>query len=250
MPKLARLLIDAFWPGPVTVIVTRAPGFAAAAAGGQDTIGLRAPAHPIARALLEQCAALGIAGLAAPSANRFGGVSPTSAAHVVDEFGTDMPVLDGGDCEVGIESCIVDCTRGVPVLLRPGRIARAQLEAALGQRLHERNAAAPRAPGNMAVHYAPKAKVRLMDSAQLKQALGVLPEGTAGLAVYSRTVPVRRRAVASRTMPDDPGAAAHELFRALREFDARGVRLIWIETPPDTPEWEGVTDRLLRAAAA
>ncbi|MBU2407286.1 MAG: threonylcarbamoyl-AMP synthase, partial [Gammaproteobacteria bacterium] len=129
LPPFARKLIQAFWPGPLTLIVTRQPGVAAEAAGGQDTVGLRCPSHPVAQALLAACAERGVAGLAAPSANRFGRVSPTTAAHVQQEFGDELWVLDGGACAVGIESTIVDCSRGAPVLLRPGAITRAQIEA-------------------------------------------------------------------------------------------------------------------------
>ena len=136
IPPVARQLMERFWPGPLTVIVPRAPGMAGASAGGQDTIGLRCPDHPVALQLLQAAARLGVAGVAAPSANRFGRISPTRAEHVVDEFkdqgdGLDeVWVLQGGPCEVGIESTIVDCSRGHPVILRPGRLTRDELEAA------------------------------------------------------------------------------------------------------------------------
>ena len=134
LPEVARRLVAAFWPGPLTVIVPRREGLAAEAAGGQDTVGLRCPDHPVALALLREAAGLGVPGVAAPSANRFGRVSPTQAAHVVSEFEgiagqDDLRVLDGGDCEVGIESTIIDCSRehGRPVLLRPGRLTVAEV---------------------------------------------------------------------------------------------------------------------------
>ncbi len=243
----AERLIAAFWPGPVTVIVQRAPGRAGAAAAGLPTLALRCPRHPVARALLARCAQSGIAGLAAPSANRFGHVSPTTAAHVSDEFGPALMVLDGGACEVGIESAIVDCSGAVPVLLRPGVVTREQLEHALGVPLHEPDGHSPAAPGTLESHYAPRATVRLMSSQEMKEALQVLPATIQGLAVYSRTAPRRHPLV--QVMPDDPGAVARELFAVLRAFDARGVKLIWVEQPPDTPDWEGVNDRLQRAAA-
>jgi L-threonylcarbamoyladenylate synthase len=249
-PAAAERLARAFWPGPVTVIVPRAAGVAGSAAGGQTSIGLRCPSHPVAQALLRRAAALGVPGVAAPSANRFGRVSPTCAAHVADEFGPDLLVLDGGECEVGIESTIVDCTRAQPALLRPGRLARAELERALGEPLRERDADAPRASGTLEAHYAPSAALRLMDAAALVQALAMLPDPAPGVAVYSRTVPMRRRGALIRPMPADAAAAAHELFAVLRDFDAQGARLIWVEAPPDDPAWEGVADRLRRAAAA
>ena len=245
----ARRLMQAFWPGPLTLIVPRRPGVAAAAAGGQDSIGLRMPSHPVARALLRAARALGVPGVAAPSANRFGRVSPTTAAHVREEFGPALMVLDGGPCEVGIESSIVDCTRGEPVLLRPGRLARSALQAVLGRPLRERDALSPRASGTLEAHYAPRARVRMFDDAQaLAAALaGAAPQG---LAVYSRSELALPAAVLHRRMPAEAGAAAHELFAALRGFDAAGVTQIWVEAPPALPAWEGVADRLRRAAAA
>ncbi|WP_137895227.1 L-threonylcarbamoyladenylate synthase [Ramlibacter sp. 2FC] len=254
LPDFAQRLIQAFWPGPLTLILPRRPGVGQAAAGGQDSIGLRCPAHPVARALLKACAAQGLHGLAAPSANRFGRVSPTTAAHVRDEFGDALLVLDGGACQVGIESTIVDCTRGVPVLLRPGQIGRAQVEAACGQRLRsqdELQAPDPRASGTLEAHYAPSAKLRLMDARALQDGLDLLGREAARLAVYAR-VPLKSPSagVILRRMPEDAAAAAQELFAVLRALDDQGVRLIWVEAPPDTPEWEGVRDRLRRAAAA
>jgi len=138
VPDFAQKLIDVFWPGPLTLILPRRPGVGAAAAGGQDSIGLRCPSHPVAQALLRACAAQGLYGLAAPSANPFGRVSPTTAAHVQAGFGDSLLVLDGGACDVGIESTIIDCTRGAPVLLRPGGISRAQVDAVCGQPLRSR----------------------------------------------------------------------------------------------------------------
>ncbi len=247
LPASARKLMQAFWPGPLTVIVPRAEGMAAAAAGGQDTVGLRCPAHPVAQALLREALRLGVRGVAAPSANRFGRVSPTHAAHVRSEFDESLIILDGGDCEVGIESSIVDCSREHPVLLRPGVLTRAQIEAVLGEPLRERDAAAPRASGTLAAHYAPSAVVRLLSLAQIDAALaGEVPPG---VAVYSRTMPARSPEV-WRPMPDDARAAAHDLFALLRELDEAGVREIWVEEPPMDTAWDGVRDRLSRAAAA
>jgi L-threonylcarbamoyladenylate synthase len=242
----AERLIAAHWPGPVTVIVRRAEGRATAAAAGLATLALRSPAHPVARALLERCLQLGIDGVAAPSANRFGRVSPTHAAHVRDEFGDDLLVLDGGACELGIESAIVDCSASSPVLLRPGVIGRAELERVLGRALQDADAHSTPAPGTLDSHYAPRATLRLMDAQQLNAALQLLPAATKGLAVYSRSAPRRHPLV--RVMPDDPRVVARELFAVLREFDDQGVKLIWVEQPPDTPPWEGINDRLQRAA--
>jgi len=262
VPAFARALMQAFWPGPLTVIVPRKPGVATAAAGGQASVGLRCPAHPVAQAVLQAAQAHGVLGVAAPSANRFGRVSPTTAPHVVSEFqalnGDELLVLDGGACAVGIESTIVDATRGHPVLLRPGMLTSAELEAACGQPVrlpHEAvevvdGQAAPRASGTLESHYAPNARVRLMEAKALQQALDLLgPDVPAGrIAVYALQRP-RQTGIAWHPMPAQAAACAHELFAVLRALDAQGVALIWVQTPPDTPEWQGVCDRLQRAAA-
>jgi len=256
VPVFAQQLIDAFWPGPLTLILPRLPQAAQASTGGQDSVGLRCPSHPVAHAVLQACQQLDppVWGVSAPSANKFGRVSPTTAQHVAAEFGDALLVLDGGACEVGIESTIVDCTRGVPVLLRPGAITRDDIERACGTRplsKEELPAQTPRASGTLLAHYAPNAKVRLMDAGQLQSALDLLsPEGR-HIAVYHRS-PLRSasRAIHLRPMPGDALATARELFGTLRDFDELGVRLIWIETPPDSADWEGVRDRLQRAAAA
>ena len=252
LPPVARRLMDAFWPGPLTVIVPRAAGIAAAAAGGQMTIGLRCPSHPVARALLAAARILGVRGVAAPSANRFGRVSPTQAAHVADEFDADLLILDGGTCELGIESSIVDCSRARPVLLRPGVLTLAALEAAAGESLSEtdRDGPAPRASGTLAAHYAPRATVRLVPTAILAELLA--KQWPPGVAVYSRTALATSAPGGAwqHRMPDDARAAAHELFAVLRELDAAGAQQIWIESAPQAAEWDGVRDRLSRAAAA
>jgi len=250
-PATAQTLADAFWPGPLTVIVPRRSGMGTASAAGQTSIGLRCPSHPVALELLAAAAALGVAGVAGPSANRFGRISPTTAAHVHEEFGDSMTIVDGGECEAGIESVIVDCSRGAPALLRPGVLTREQIEAVLGHPLREAGHGAPRASGTLEAHYAPRAKLRLMPADQLRAALRVLGKSSVNpVAVYFRTVTPDRSVRAYRAMPDNPVAAAHELFSALRELDATGTPLIWVETPPDAPAWDGVRDRLQRAAAA
>lgn len=265
LPAVARRLMQAFWPGPLTVIVPRRADIGAAAAGGQDSVGLRCPAHPVAQALLQSAQALGVPGVAAPSANRFGRVSPTRADHVRDEFAAmpELLVLEGGACEVGIESAIVDCSRGRPVLLRPGGLSRVAIEAAAGEPLGVPDAQAPRASGTLAAHYAPHAQVRLWSSEALQAALAEtlsdprLRDAGQMLAVYSRGAGVSAlvQAVSAahllqRQMPADPASAAHELFAALRDFDAHGATQIWVEEPPQDSAWDGVRDRLRRAAAA
>lgn len=254
VPDFAQALMDAFWPGPLTLILPRRAEAGGAAAGGQDSIGLRCPSHPVAHALLTACARLGVMGLAAPSANLFGRVSPTTAGHVEGEFGDGLLVLDGGPCRVGIESTIVDCTRGAPVLLRPGGISREQVEAACGRSLRGRedlSSPDPRASGTLEAHYAPRAKVRLMDTPALQAALQLLGTEAPRIGVYARTALAATGAsVQLRRMPADAEATARELFAVLRRFDEDGVQLIWVERPPASADWEGVSDRLQRAAAA
>ncbi|AOF86143.1 tRNA threonylcarbamoyl adenosine modification protein, Sua5/YciO/YrdC/YwlC family [Hydrogenophaga sp. RAC07] len=253
VPAFAVALMNAFWPGPLTLILPRREGVAAVAAGGQDSVGLRCPAHPVAQALLTAAAAMGVNGVAAPSANRFGRVSPTTAAHVSEEFAAlsdaDLLILDGGACPVGIESTIVDATRSHPVLLRPGMVTAAQIEAVCKQPLRERDDAAPRASGTLESHYAPRAKVRLMDAKPLQAALDLLGSDARHIAVYARSPITAARGVTVRRMPTDAARSAQELFAVLRELDATGVRLIWVETPPVDAAWDGVRDRLVRAAA-
>jgi len=253
----AQQLLDAFWPGPLTIIVPRLAHAAAVAAGGQDSIGLRCPAHPVARAVLAACQRLEhpIHGIAAPSANRFGRISPTTAAHVAAELGAALLVLDGGACPVGIESTIVDCTRAQPVLLRPGAITRSDIARACGMRALSPSElpggnTTPRAPGTLAAHYAPRATLRLMDAGQLRTALDILGADARHVAVYHRSaLPPHAAPAQRRTMPADAPSAARDLFAALRALDADGIRLIWVETPPTTSAWEAVRDRLQRAAA-
>jgi L-threonylcarbamoyladenylate synthase len=258
VPDFAARLMAAFWPGPLTLILPRLSGVAAASAGGQNSIGLRCPSHPVAQAVLQAGLALGVLGVSAPSANRFGRVSPTTAAHVQSELGPDLLILDGGDCEVGIESTIIDCTRGEPVLLRPGQITRAQIEAACGRALRGKDApeevrdqAAPRASGTLESHYAPRAKVRLMSVQDITAKLQALGPHANNLGLWSNERPdgSAGAGVLWRAQSRSAEQAAHDLFGVLRDLDARGVQQIWVESPPDSPEWEGVRDRLQRAAA-
>lgn len=248
-PARAQRLADAFWPGPLTLILRRrdeAPGFAC---GGQSSIGLRAPSHPVARALLEAFAARGGRGVAAPSANRFGRVSPTRAAHVIDDLGVDAPmVLDGGPCEVGVESTIVDLTRDRPVLLRPGGVGVDQLEAVLGESVFARDAQAPRAPGTLASHYAPVTPIELVARDEIDSLIARLHAIGERVALWAR--PGAGSGADERlAMPTDPERAARALYAALRTLDRSGCRRILVERVPDTGDWHAVADRLRRAAA-
>ncbi len=257
IPTLARDLIGRFWPGPLTLILPRRDGVGEAAAGGQDSIGLRCPSHPVAQALLaryaERRGRVPI-GIAAPSANRFGHVSPSRASHVVDEFReaslTDATatifVVDGGDCPVGIESTIVDCTRLAtigPVLLRPGSVTAEMLAEVIGALPADADRAAPRASGTLASHYAPTTPLLLVDSS----ALAFAPDD---IVAWIHSMPVPRGRRGWTRAPADAARYAHDLYAALRSLDSQGARAIWIERPPTTTEWAGVNDRLRRAAAS
>ena len=276
IPPFAKVLMQKFWPGPLTLILPKRPGVADAASGGHATIGLRMPSHPLALSLLECSKRLGVFGVAAPSANRFGRVSPTRAAHVEEEFGKDLMVLDGGPCTIGIESTIIDCTRDAPILLRPGQLSVELIELALGEKVYAQlidqehpesaqnlpgpltplNALtpseAPKASGRLLAHYAPSAKVELLEPQALLERLSThahqpnarigvwsFEDGTQGNPTYLY-----------KAMPTHADACAHELFSTLREFDHAGVQEIWIQHPPHLAQWLGVYDRLKRASSA
>jgi L-threonylcarbamoyladenylate synthase len=242
IPQAARTLAAKFWPGPLTMILKRSAKAGDFVTGGQDTVGLRVPAHPVAQALLR---AFG-GGIAAPSANRFGQVSPTTAAHVREDLGKDVElVLDGGPSEVGIESTIVDLSGAQPVLLRPGQVSAAALEAALGCPIAARREDSPRHSGGLERHYAPKTPAKMVQVHELDREIARLKEKVAVLA-FSR--PDERVDFWLR-MPREPAAYAHKLYAALRELDGAHCEMILIEAPPETPEWAGVRDRLLRATS-
>ena len=240
VPEGAKKLAGKFWPGPLTLVLKRSKKAGDFVTGGQDTIGVRVPAHPVAQELLK---AFG-GGIAAPSANRFGQVSATTAAHVREDLGKDVElVLDGGPSEVGIESTIVDLSGEGAVLLRPGRISRLELEQVLGTLVREKRADSPRHPGGLERHYAPKTPARLVPPHELDREIARLRDKLAVLA-FSR--PDERVEYWLR-MPREPLGYAQRLYAALRELDDAQCESILIEAPPETPEWAGVRDRLVRA---
>ena len=240
VPQAAKKLAAKFWPGPLTLILKKSAQAGDFVTGGQDSVGVRVPSHPVAQELLR---AFG-GGIVAPSANRFGQVSPTTAAHVREDLGKDVElVLDGGPSEVGIESTIVDLSSGDPVLLRPGRISAAELEAALGSPVLARQSDSPRHSGGLERHYAPRTPARLVPTHELDQEIARLKDKIAVLA-FSR--PDERVDYWLR-MPREPQAYAQKLYAALRELDSAQCEMILIEAPPEAPEWAGVRDRLERA---
>ncbi|MBU6377299.1 MAG: threonylcarbamoyl-AMP synthase [Gammaproteobacteria bacterium] len=234
VPAAAQRLAARFWPGPLTLVLRRAPGVSDVLTGGQDTVAVRVPAHPVAQALL---AAFG-SGIAAPSANRYGRVSPTRAEHVRDEFPQGLRVLDGGGCEVGLESTILSLVGAEPQLLRPGSISRAALEAELGVSVTAAAAgSAPRVPGSTPQHYAPSTPLQ------------IVPAGTLAAAIEA----ARSRGEAVAVLPCPPGTAAADygrsLYCQLRSLDKQGASRILAEAVPASSEWDAVRDRLARAAA-
>lgn len=251
IPPEAHALAEAFWPGPLTMILKRAPGIPDAVSGGQDTVGIRCPSHPVAIALLRQFKG-GQGGVAAPSANKFGHVSPTLAQHVRDEFGADGTVslvLDGGASDVGIESTIVDLSRLAthgPVLLRPGHISAEAIAAVIDKLPAAPDAAAPRASGTLESHYAPHTPVAMQDSATLAGTLARMAQAGRKVAlIHYSDFP---RAHAEVRLPPTPEGFAHALYAALRSMDGAGADVILVEAPPGGTAWLGVNDRLRRAA--
>ncbi|MEY3516073.1 MAG: hypothetical protein RIS67_290 [Pseudomonadota bacterium] len=240
IPESAKQLATHFWPGPLTLILKKRSDVPDAVTGGQDTVGLRSPDHPLTLSLLR---AFG-GGLAAPSANRFGRISPTSASHVRDEFGENAPpILDGGPCPVGIESTIVDLSQSPPRILREGHIRREQLLPFLPELQSGLVTASPRVSGSLDAHYAPRTPMRMLERRRLIEvaadephcvllALESLPSGTQGIS-----------------LPIQSEAYAQGLYAALRELDSRFAACILIEQPPSGPDWLAVNDRITRALA-
>ena len=242
VPEAARQLAARFWPGPLTLILKRSAKAKDFVTGGQDSVGLRVPSHPVAQQLLREFGG----GVAAPSANLFGNVSPTAAAHVREDLAKRVDlVLEGGSSEVGIESTILDLSGGEPMLLRPGVISRFQLEQALHAKVSAKSSAFPRHPGGLERHYAPKTPALLVPPHALDAEIA---KRGARVAVLAFSRPDERVDYWIR-MPREPQAYAQRLYAALRELDGAGCETILIETPPETAEWTAVQDRLTRAAA-
>jgi L-threonylcarbamoyladenylate synthase len=261
LPAPATRLMERFWPGPLTLILERSARAGDAVTGGQDRVGLRCPSHPWARALLQALGAArgdAAAAIAAPSANRYGRISPTSAAHVRADLGekprgrVDL-ILDGGDCPLGIESTIVDFDAGAARILRPGSISIEQIRSVLGTdvRRAAEDEDAPRAPGRVRGHYAPGKPLELLDAAQLPARIAAL--GPAAVAVLAGRAALAGMEAADLALfmeaAGDPAAYAHQLYAHLHRFDASAAQVLLVARPPRGADWVAVLDRLVRAAS-
>ena len=243
----AQKLADAFWPGPLTLVLKRAASVSDVITGGQDTVAIRVPSHPVAQQLLS---AFG-GGVAAPSANRFGHVSPTRAEHVREEFGDELSiVLDGDDCQIGLESTIVSCVGVVPHLLRPGSITLSQLQAVVPEVSAMLDHDVPRAPGMLERHYSPRTPVHLVDANNLEHR-------AAEWHVHGTVAVLAMRLASHNDAPltwinagNNPVTYAHNLYANLRTLDKVGAKVILVEAVPADERWDAVRDRLSRAATA
>ena len=244
-PK-ALQLAEAFWPGPLTLILPKAAGVLDWVTGGQQTIGIRIPHHPVAQQLLQQFGG----GIAAPSANRFGRISPTTAAAVREELGDAVDwVLEGGSCDIGLESTIVDMSGERPVILRPGMITAAQIEAVLQEKLLSPQQHAPRVSGSLETHYAPATKTRLLSMDEISQLVTRLTEEDLPIALVVRTpVTVVNQKITCIKMSTDPKIYAHDLYQTLRDLDHQQFKQIVIEDVPENGEWLAIRDRLVKAS--
>ncbi|MDA8389768.1 MAG: L-threonylcarbamoyladenylate synthase [Gammaproteobacteria bacterium] len=245
VPEAAHRLADRFWPGPLTLVLRRRAGVSALITGGQDTVAVRIPHHPVALSLIETCGEA----LVGPSANRFGHVSPTTPDHVFQEFGDTVPVVDGGPCQVGIESTIIDLSGPRARLLRPGIIDARAVEEVLGEALAGPAEDAPRVPGSLVAHYAPHTPLCLWAADGLAaEARRRLARGEKVAILATDRVAVPPQCLGYR-LPRERDAVARQLYGALRQLDESGCDVILAEAPPGAAEWSGIRDRLRRASA-
>jgi L-threonylcarbamoyladenylate synthase len=252
VPASARALAGALWPGPLTLIVPKAASVDPLVTGGQESVGIRVPSHPVAQRLLRAFHERGGRGVAAPSANRFGHVSPTCADHVADDLGDRVAlILDGGACDIGLESTIVACLDDEPMVLRPGGVPLEALTRVLGRPPRASHADAPRASGTLATHYATRTQAMLVAPAALRAELAQLDERDERVAVLARTIarPIGFTG-AWIGAAVEPARYAHELYASLRALDRADADVIVIEAVPDAPDWSAVRDRLMRATHA
>jgi L-threonylcarbamoyladenylate synthase len=248
VPEAAAKLAERFWPGPLTLVLPRAENVHRLVTGGQDTVAVRVPSHPMAQQLLT---AFG-GGIAAPSANRYGRISPTRAEHVREEFGAEVRVvLDGGDCKLGLESTIVACLDGQVQLLRPGSVTLSQLEQVVGEVQTQISAQTPRVPGSAAAHYAPLTPLSVISSDQLEQQVALLTDAGVRVGVLAQHPPLGTyRLTTWINGGARPENYAHDLYAHLRTLDKAGCARILVQEVPGDERWDAAYDRLHRAAAA
>jgi L-threonylcarbamoyladenylate synthase len=246
VPAAARELAAAFWPGPMTLVLRRSKSVCDLVTGGLDTVGLRVPAHPVAQQLLRRFGGP----IAAPSANRFGRVSPTRAEHVVEELGCSVDViLDGGPCEVGLESTIIDLSSAHPAVLRPGAVTAEQIRAVLGRDIGRPAAAAPRVSGSLPTHYAPRARVEIVPDESLSvRAQSLAVEGKKVAILSLERMPEYGNQVIQVITPESPADLAHELYSLLRRVDELGCDVALISLPAEEGLGAAIADRLRKAA--
>lgn len=248
IPEAAKILATHFWPGPLALILNKQPGVLLEVTGGQDTVGLRVPNHPIALALLKTFNG----GIAAPSANRFCRISPTQSNHVKAELGNKVDfILEGGSCQVGVESTIIDLSGDNPTLLRPGHITRLEIETLLDTELSINSQQTEiRAPGMMALHYAPTTLAKIYPSELLPAIVGKLcyDRKKIGLLSYKQQLNINSQ-VSIINMPKEANTYAQNLYAALRELDSLQLDLILIEQPPESELWQAINDRLFKATS-
>lgn len=248
IPPVAMMLAEAFWPGPLTLVLNKQPHVLDIVTGGQQTIGLRIPRHPIAQALLK---AFG-GGIAAPSANKFTHISPTTASAVEEELGGRVELmLDGGDCEVGLESTIVDVSGADPVILRPGMITSTQISQIIGKPivLKQQADTSTRAPGMHHLHYAPMTQTTLIDTFAIVETIENLrlEQLPVAIVTHSPIILPTTPSIKHITLSNQPTAYAHDLYHTLRELDHQSLQCIMVEAVPNKPEWDAIRDRLMKA---
>jgi L-threonylcarbamoyladenylate synthase len=248
VPPGAMRLAEAFWPGPLTMVMPRAANVHDVITGGQDTIAIRVPAHPMAQQVLT---AFG-GGIAAPSANRYGRLSPTRAEHVREEFGEAVRViLDGGECQIGLESTIVAFEAGSVRLLRPGSITAAQLKKVVDELLIGVDAASSRVPGSPPTHYAPRTPLTIVPAGEIDAQADAASAGGRRVAVLAQRLPLRaHKYVTWINAGRRPEGYGRDLYTNLRTLDKAGCQRILVQAVPDGEHWDAVRDRLLRAATS
>jgi L-threonylcarbamoyladenylate synthase len=246
VPAAAAALAERFWPGPMTLVMPRAANVHDIVTGGQDTVAIRVPSHPMAQQLLT---AFG-GGIAAPSANRFGRLSPTRAEHVRDELGEAVRViLDGGESQIGLESTIVSCSGGQVRLLRPGAVSAAQLREVVPELIVGADASSARVPGSLPSHYAPMTPMSLVPAGEIDRAADAASNGAKRIAVLAQRLPLKAHALVTWVNAGRrPEQYAHDLYANLRALDTAGCEQILVQDVPADERWDAIRDRLVRAA--